>query len=95
MSRVNLINLCIFPTIFAIAIFIQSSNTTKPKQNLLDIPRVKSLSCNFSDDFKKMIYSNSTCKLVQNDKRMGAMTIYVMFKQPVYSIIVNFQKTGA
>ncbi|KAL7024931.1 hypothetical protein ACKWTF_013256 [Chironomus riparius] len=88
MRRQFLLKFFILLLIFAIFTFIQISNAAKPKQSLLDTPRFKSVSCNYSDDMLKMIYSNSTCKVIQIDKRIGAITLYVLFKQPIHAIIV-------
>ena len=74
--------------IFAVVAFIQISDAAKPKQSILDIPRFKSLSCNFSEDMVKMIYPNATCKVIQIDKRIGGITLNVVFKQPLHAIIV-------
>jgi hypothetical protein len=80
--------LCIFTSIFTIVFFAQLLNAAKPKQSLLDVPRFKSISCNFTEELLAMIYPNTTCKVYQIDRRLGALTIYVFFKQPVHAIIV-------
>ncbi|KAL7024937.1 hypothetical protein ACKWTF_013262 [Chironomus riparius] len=70
----------------------------KSKKTLLDVPIIKEFTCNFSAEMQDLIYENSSCKLTKVDRRINAINIYIMIKEPVDMIWIKslllFKKEG-
>lgn len=64
----------------------------KSKQSFLDIPVLREFFCNFSSEMQEMMYENSSCKLTKVDRKVNAININILLKEPVNVICVSFEK---
>ena len=72
-------------------VLIQIENLVagKSRQSLLDIPRFKKFSCDFSEEMRKLMHQNSSCNLSKIDKRLSAINMYIGFKNPTDHLYVS------
>ncbi|KAL7024935.1 hypothetical protein ACKWTF_013260 [Chironomus riparius] len=87
--------IALFLIIFS-TLTLQSPRRTK--QSMLDVPVINEFFCNFSSEMQEMMYQNSSCKLTKVDRRINAINIYILLKEPVNVICIKsnlyFKKDG-
>lgn len=84
----------IFHTILIAMIILDSFQASKSlgkqKQNIQNVPIFKRFSCDFSDELREMMYENSSCTLSKLSRRVSAINMYILLKEPVDIIIVSW-----
>lgn len=78
----------LFSTILIIN-FNHKSQAGKSRQSLLDVPRFKSVTCQFAEEMHELMYPNTTCKVNKIDRRTTTITVYVLLKEPINSMSVR------
>ncbi|KAL7024936.1 hypothetical protein ACKWTF_013261 [Chironomus riparius] len=92
----NLLQNCLILVLIFSTLTLQA--TRKTKKTFLDVPIFKEFFCNFSAEMQEMMFSNSSCKLTKVDRKINAINIYILLKEPVDMIwmkcILYFKKEG-
>jgi len=76
----NLFKISATLLIVLVSIQIEILIAGRSKQSLLDIPKFKKFSCEFSEEMLTWMNQNSSCNLTKIDKRLSAINLYVSFK---------------